>query len=70
LFEEGLPLVYRIKGPMKLDIALFSRGGLRVLEAIRACDYDVLAERPTVPTLRKLWLALSTAARLAILRRP
>jgi squalene synthase HpnC len=70
LFEEGLPLVYRIKGSMKLDIALFSRGGLRVLEAIRACDYDVLAERPTVPTLRKLWLALSTAARLAILRRP
>jgi squalene synthase HpnC len=70
LFEEGLPLVYRIKGPMKLDIALFSKGGLRVLEAIRACDYDVLAQRPTVPTLRKLWLALSTATRLAILRRP
>lgn len=70
LFEQGLPLVDRIEGRMKLDIALFSKGGIRVLEAIRARDYDVLAKRPTVPALRKLWLALSTAARLAILKRP
>jgi squalene synthase HpnC len=70
LFESGLPLVDRVGGRMKLDIALFSKGGLRVLEAIRARDYDVLANRPTVPALRKLWLGLSTAARLAILKRP
>jgi squalene synthase HpnC len=70
LFEQGLPLVDRIEGRMKLDIALFSKGGLRVLQAIRARDYDVLAKRPTVPALRKLWLALTTAARLAILKRP
>ena len=70
LFEQGLPLVDRMKGRLKLDIALFSKGGMRVLDAIRAIDYDVLAERPTVPTSRKLWLALTTAARLAILRRP
>jgi squalene synthase HpnC len=70
LFEKGLPLTDRVEGRMKLDIALFSKGGLRVLEAIRARDYDVLAKRPTVPALRKLWLALTTVVRLAILKRP
>ena len=70
LFENGLPLVDRVHGRMKLDIALFSKGGLQVLSAIRGRDYDVLAKRPTVPALRKLWLALSTAARLAVLQRP
>lgn len=69
LFEQGLPLVERVNGRMKLTIALFSKGGLRVLDAIRGRDYDVLAKRPTVPKLRKVWLALTTAARLAILRR-
>jgi phytoene/squalene synthetase len=66
LFEAGLPLVDRLHGRVKLDIALFSKGGMRVLEAIRKRDYDVLTERPTVPTSRKLWLALTTGLRLAL----
>lgn len=69
LFEQGLPLVHRMHGRLKLDIALFSKGGMRVLDAIRDIDYDVLAQRPTVPTSRKLWLALTTGLRLAVLRR-
>ena len=70
LFDEGLPLARRVKGRARLDIALFSKGGLRVLDAIREQDYDVLSNRPTVPGRRKLWLALSTATRLAVLKRP
>ena len=70
LFEEGLPLTSRLHGRVKLDIALFSKGGMRVLDAIRERDYDVLTERPTVSPSRKLWLALMTSARLALLRRP
>lgn len=70
LFEKGFPLVERVHGRMKLDIALFSKGGLRVLSAIRGCDYDVLAKRPTVPAWRKIWMVLSTATRLAILKHP
>ena len=70
LFEQGLPLVGRVEGRMKLDIALFCKGGLRVLEAIQDGNYDVLAKRPTVPALRKLWLVLSTFVRLAVLKRP
>lgn len=70
LFDEGLALVDRLSGRAKLDIALFSKGGMRVLESIRHQDYDVLTHRPTVPSSRKLWLAFTTAIRLLVLRRP
>ena len=69
-FEEGLPLVDRMHGRVKLDVALFSKGGMRVLDAIREQDYDVLSHRPTVSGNRKLWLALTTAARQLLLGRP
>jgi squalene synthase HpnC len=70
LFEEGLPLVSRLHGRVKLDVALFSKGGMRVLDAIRDQDYDVLSKRPTVTSYRKLWLALGTSAKLALLGHP
>lgn len=70
LFEEGLPLARRLNGRAALAVALFSRGGMRVLDAIRKQDYDVLRRRPVVTRSRKLWLILSTAARLTLLRRP
>jgi len=70
LFEEGLPLAARLRGRARLAIALFSKGGMRVLDAIRKQDYDVLSERPVVTRSRKLWLILATAARLTLLRRP
>ena len=70
LFEEGLPLAARLGGRAGLAIALFSKGGMRVLDAIRKQDYDVLSRRPVVTRSRKLWLILSTAVRLTLLRRP
>ncbi len=70
LFEDGLPLAARLSGRARLAIALFSKGGMRVLDAIRRQDYDVLSERPVVTRSRKLWLIVSTAARLTVLRRP
>ncbi len=70
LFEDGLPLALRLSGRARLAVALFSKGGMRVLDAIRKQDYDVLSERPVVTRSRKLWLIASTAARLAVLRRP
>ena len=70
LFAEGLPLAARLSGRARLAIALFSKGGMRVLDAIRRQDYDVLSERPVVTRSRKLWLIVSTAARLTVLRRP
>ena len=70
LFEEGLPLAARLSGRARLAVALFSKGGMRVLDAIRKQDYDVLTRRPVVTRSQKLWLIASTATRLALLRRP
>ena len=70
LFAEGLPLVRRLQGRVRLPVALFSMGGMRVLDAVRRQGYDVLGKRPMVTAKRKLWLTLTTAARLALLRHP
>ena len=43
LFLEGLPLIGMVDRRLSLDLDLFSRGGLRVLDKIERQDYDVLA---------------------------
>ncbi len=68
LFRQGLPLQKLLHGRARLDIALFSMGGLAVLAAIRRQNYDVLSRRPVVTRSRKLWLMLCTMARLAVSR--
>ena len=68
LFRQGLPLVQRLHGRARLDVALFSKGGMAVLAAIRRQNYDVLSRRPVVTRTRKLRLMLSTMARLAVSR--
>jgi phytoene/squalene synthetase len=46
LFEQGLPLARMLDRRLALDIDLFSRGGMRVLDKIRAQDYNVLKRAP------------------------
>ncbi len=58
LFREGLRLVPRVRGRLRLDLRLFSLSGLAVLDAIERMDYDVLHRRPTVSKAQKAWLAL------------
>ena len=70
LFHQGLPLAGKLRGVARLDVALFSKGGLSVLESVRRQGYDVLGHRPTVSTSRKTWLMLSTAVRTTLLGRP
>ncbi len=48
LFNEGLPLRNMVSGRARFDIDLFSQGGIAILKAIAACDYDVLRRRPKV----------------------
>jgi squalene synthase HpnC len=48
LFEEGLPLSKKVQGKLSVDLEMFSRGGLAVLDAIEAMGYDTLNRRPTV----------------------
>lgn len=48
LFIEGLPLADRVSSEWRIDIELFSRGGMAVVDAIEAAGYDTLTRRPVV----------------------
>lgn len=65
LFLEGLPLVGMLDGRLAVDIDLFSRGGLRVLDKIERQDYDVLSRRPAVSKMERVGLLLRAVARHA-----
>lgn len=60
LFRAGAGLVSTLDGVARLDVALFTRGGVAVLEAIRHRQYDVLSGRPRLSRARKAGLFLST----------
>ena len=66
LFDKGLPLASMVDRRLAVDIELFSRGGMRVLEKIEAQDYDVLARRPVLSKTDRVWLLVSTLARVAL----
>jgi squalene synthase HpnC len=48
LFEEGLPLAKMVEGKLAIDLEMFSRGGMAVLDAIEGMGYDTLHQRPSV----------------------
>jgi squalene synthase HpnC len=58
LFEEGLALIDRVGRDLAVDLDLFSRGGMEILNAIERQDYDVLSARPAITKRTKLALAL------------
>ena len=55
-FARGLPLADRIRGRLRLDLRMFTLGGLAVLDQIERQRYDVLTRRPRVSGARKAWL--------------
>ena len=61
LVPRGLPLAKMVDRHLALDIELFSRGGLAILDAIERQDYDVLTRRPVISKPRKLWLVARAA---------
>jgi squalene synthase HpnC len=48
LFVQGAPLAGLVSAELRVDIELFSRGGLAVLDGIEAIGYDTLHRRPAV----------------------
>jgi squalene synthase HpnC len=68
LFLEGLPLCGMVERRLALDLDLFSRGGMRVLEKIEEQDYNVLAARPAISKSERVRLLLGSLARAAFLR--
>jgi squalene synthase HpnC len=61
-FERGLPLVGRVDRELAIDLELFSRGGLEILNAIEKQGFAVLGNRPSISRLRKLTLVARAAA--------
>jgi len=68
LFLKGLPLADTVDRRLAIDLELFSRGGLRVLEKIERQDCDVLGARPAVSKMERVGLLLSTITRRAFSR--
>jgi len=68
LFLKGLPLAGRVDRRLAIDLELFSRGGLRVLEKIEKQDYNVLAARPAISKLERVGLLLGAVGRRAFSR--
>jgi squalene synthase HpnC len=62
-FARGLPLAGKVDKHLAIDIELFSRGGMDVLDAIERQGYDVLSRRPAISKGRKLWLLTRALAR-------
>jgi phytoene/squalene synthetase len=50
---------------LALDIDLFSRGGMRVLDKIRRQRYDVLSKRPSISKTERAALLIGSLARAA-----
>jgi len=60
LFEAGLPLIKKVNRRLALDLELFSRGGMRVLQKIEQQNYNVLAARPVISKVERLQLLLAS----------
>jgi squalene synthase HpnC len=67
-FIEGLPLSSMVDRRLALDIDLFSRGGLRVLDKIVEQNYDVLSRRPAITKIERIQLLLGSLVRVGFSR--
>ena len=69
LLHLGRPLVERMPKSLAVDVDLFSRGGLAILDRIEAQGYDVLARRPSLSKSAKAGLLLRAIFLRALPRR-
>ena len=65
LFLKGLPLAGQVDRRLAVDLELFSRGGLKVLEKIEQQDYNVLRARPQISKPERVGLLLGAITRRA-----
>jgi squalene synthase HpnC len=69
LFVKGLPLVDQVDRRLAVDLELFSRGGMAVLERIRRQNYDTIRLRPKLRRRDRFALILGALKR-GLVRRP
>lgn len=68
LFHQGLPLARMVGGRLSLDLELFSRGGLKILDKIADQRYEVLSRRPRISKPERAGILLSTLLRWGLAR--
>ena len=68
LFLTGLPLAGKVNRRLAVDLELFSRGGMKVLDKIEQQNYDVLSRRPKISKVERAGLLIGTLARVAFQR--
>lgn len=68
LFAAGLPLAESLEGMLRVDIELFSRGGMAVLDAIERSGYNTLERRPSISKRKQAGLLAGALARWAFAR--
>lgn len=64
LFRQGLPLIDTVDRRLALDLELFSRGGIKILDKIRSQNYNVLQRRPHVSKAERVAIMLRCLPRL------
>jgi squalene synthase HpnC len=69
MFAAGSPLIGMVDRELALDLDLFTRGGVEILNAIEMQDYDVLRARPAISKWRKGRLLLGALGDKFIFRR-
>jgi squalene synthase HpnC len=67
-FEAGLPLIRMVDKRLSLDLELFSRGGMRILDKIEQQGYDVLSKRPKISKPERVGMLLGAMLRVAFLK--
>jgi len=68
LFLKGMPLAGQVDRRLAIDLELFSRGGLKILEKIERQDYNVLRSRPAISKAERVGLLLGAITRRAFSR--
>jgi squalene synthase HpnC len=63
LFIQGWPLVQQVDRRLRVDLELFTRGGLAVLAAIERSGYDTLRSRPSIGSGTRLKLLAQSVCR-------
>ncbi|HYL47651.1 MAG TPA: squalene synthase HpnC, partial [Candidatus Limnocylindrales bacterium] len=66
LFSAGVPLAGRVEPFLRVDIEMFTHGGLAVLDAIETSGYNTLEHRPAISKRTQLRLLGRTLAARAL----
>ncbi len=69
LFHAGLPLAQTVEPFLRVDLEMFSKGGLAILDAIESSGYNTLAHRPALTKWTQVRLLAGALASRVFSRR-